>query len=30
MSPVTVWRIVLLSLTAFWIGVVALAWKAAA
>lgn len=28
MSPVTVWRLILLSLTAFWVGVIAIVWKA--
>lgn len=28
MSPVTVWRLILLSLTAFWVGIAALIWKA--
>lgn len=27
MRPVTVWRLILLSLTAFWIAVVAVIWR---
>lgn len=27
MTPVTVWRLILLSLTAFWVAVVAIVWK---